>query len=117
MFKLKIFCNDGEFGQYLEDGIGTYETYDKALIACYENAISETVELMMDSDYFNWFEVERDFEITEAYMVEELKDIVFFPVATVYYDHAPWERENDCDIQIVTGYAIVEIKEDNGNAV
>ena len=109
MFKLRIYCNDGELGQYWEDGIGTYETYDNALIACYENAISEASELMISGDYFNWFEVEMDFEITEAYETEALKDVVFFPVATVYYDHAPWDRETDCDIQIVTGYAIVEV--------
>lgn len=109
MFKLKIFCDDGELGQYWEDGNGTYETYDKALIACYENALSEASGLMIDSDLFNWFEVERDFEITEAYATELLKDVVFFPVATVYYDRAPWVRENDCEIKIVTGYDIVEV--------
>ena len=114
MFKLKIYCNDGDCGQYWEDGIGTYETYDNALIACYKNALEETFSLMMDSNMFNWYEVERDFEVTEAYETEALKDIVFFPVATVYYDHAPWDRENDCDIQILTGYAIVEV-EDNTN--
>lgn len=108
MFKLKIYCNDGDAGKYWEDGNGTYETYDKALIACYENAMSEVAELMMDSDIFNWFEVERDFEITEAYENEKLKDVAFFHAATVYYDRAPWNRENDCDIEIVTGYLIVE---------
>ena len=109
MFKLKIFCNDGDT-QYWEDGMETYETYDKALIACYENALIETQELMMTSDCCNWFEIETDLEVTEAYK-EELKGISFFPVATMYYDHAPWDRENDCDIKIVTGYDIVEIEE------
>ena len=108
MFKLKIYCNDGDLGQYWEDGMGTYETYDKALIACYEDALHEVQALMIDSDYFNWFEVEMDFEITEAYENEQLKDISFFPAATVFYDRAPWDRENDCDIEIVTGYYIVE---------
>lgn len=110
MFKLKIFCNDGDI-QYWEDGIGTYETYDKALIECYGNALQETQELMRDSNEYNWFEVGMDFEVTEAYETEELKDISFFPVATVFYDHAPWDRENDCYIKIVTGYMIVEFKE------
>lgn len=109
MFKLKIFCNDGNSVRYWEDGIGTYETYDKALIACYENALHETQELMMTSNEYNWFEVDMDFEVTEAYETEELKDVTLFPVATVYYDHAPWDRENDCDIEIITGYAIVEV--------
>ena len=108
-YKLKIYCNDEESGQYWEDGIGTYETFDKALIACYENALHEVQELMMTSDYHNWFEVDMDFEVTEAYATELLKDVVFFPVATVYYDHAPWDRENDCEIKIVTGYAIAEV--------
>ena len=117
MFKLKIYCNDGDCGQYWEDGIGTYETYDKALIACYENALNESKELMMDADYDRWFEVEQDFEVTEAYETEALKDVAFFPVATVYYDHAPQDRENDCHIEIITGYHIVEMKEDNENVL
>lgn len=111
MFKLKIYCNDGDI-QYWEDGIGTYETYDKALIACYGNALQEARELMMDSNVHNWFEVDMDFEVTEAYQNEALKDIVFFPVATIFYDHAPWDRENDCHIEIITGYDIEEIKEE-----
>lgn len=110
MFKLKIFCNDGDI-QYWEDGIGTYETYDKALIACYGNALQETQSLMMTSNEYNWFEVDMDFEVTEAYETELLKDVEFFPVATIYYDHAPWDRDHDCDIRIVTGYTIVEIEE------
>ena len=108
MFKLKIYCNDGDY-QYWEDGVGEYETYDKALLACYQNAIQETQSLMGTSDYFNWFEVNENFEITEAYKNETLKDVVFFPVATVHYDHEPWNRENDCDITIITGYAICEL--------
>ena len=111
MFKLKIYCNDIDV-QYWDDGIGTYETYDKALIACYENALQEVQNLMETSDYYNWFEVDMDFEVTEAYENEALKDTAFFPVATIYYDHAPWDRENDCHIEIITGYAIVEIEEE-----
>ena len=102
MFKLKI---------YWEDGSGTYETYDKALLACYQNALQETQSLMETSNYFSWFELNENFEVTEAYENETLKDIVFFPVAVIHYDKAPWDRENDCDITIVTGYAIVEVKE------
>lgn len=105
MFKLKIYCNDRDV-QYWEDGIGEYETYDKALLACYRNSLCEVKEL---TDCGQYFEVEQDFEITEAYVNEELKDISFFPVATVFYDRAPQDRENDCDIEIVTGYYIVEI--------
>lgn len=109
MYKLRIYCNDRDV-QYWEDGIGAYETYDKALLACYENALQETQSLMETSDYHNWFEVDMDFEVTEAYETDELKDVSFFRVAVIYYDHAPWDRENDCDIEIVTGYTIVEIK-------
>lgn len=108
MFKIKIYCNDGDGKQYWEDGIGTYETYDKALVACYKNALQEAKDLMSNADKNRWFEAEENFEITEAYMNEELKDITFFETATICYDHAPQDRENDCDIQIVTGYMIVE---------
>lgn len=111
MFKLRIYCNDGNESQYWEYGNDTYETYDKALIACYKNAIDETVELMSDPHLLGWFEVYSDFEITEVYETNALKDIVFFPVATIFYDHAPWDRDHDCDIKIVTGYDIVEVEE------
>lgn len=77
MFKLRIYCNDRDC-QYWEDGIGTYETYDKALIMCYENALEETESLMESGNFFNWFEVNRNFEITEAYENEALKDTTFF---------------------------------------
>ena len=108
MFKLKIYCNDGD-SKYWEDGLGTYDTYEKALVACYEGAINETQELMMTSNCYMWFEVNLDFEITEPYANEVLKDVMFFPVATILYDHAPWDRENDCQIEIITGYTIVEV--------
>ena len=106
MFKLRIYCNDGELCQYWEDGNGTYETYDKALIACYENAISEAQELMMDADGSCWFEVNIDFEITDTYASRHLEVGTIIPVATICYDHAPWDRENDCDIKVITGYVI-----------
>lgn len=112
MFKLKIYCNDGDNCQYWEDGIGTYETYDKALIACYKNALDEAQSLMSNADLIGWFEVNTDFEITQTYANEHLKDVMFFPVSVIYYDHAPWDRDFDCDIEIITGYYIVEIKEE-----
>ena len=110
MFKLRIYCNDGNDSQYWEDGIGQYETYDKALIACFRNALDEAAELMMDADYGRYFEVETDFKITDTYANDQLKDVGYFPVATVFYDHAPQDRENDCEIQIVTGYDIVRVE-------
>lgn len=108
MFKLRLFCNELDGYQYWEDGSGPYETHDKALIACYESALQEAGSLMESSDYGAWFEVEMDFEVTDTYETEELKNTSYFPVAVIYYDHAPWDRENDCDIKIVTGYTIVE---------
>lgn len=110
MFKLRIYCNDGDY-QYWEDGNGSYKTYDKALIACYESALEEVKSLMESGNLFNWFEVNRNFEITDDYENERLKGVAFFPVATICYDKAPWYRENDCDIKIITGYDIIEIKE------
>lgn len=110
MFKLKIYCNDGDV-QYWDDGIEEFETYDKALIACYENALNEVQGLMETGAVDWWFEVNKDFEITDAYTNELLSEMPCFPVATIFYDHAPWDRENDCDIQIITGYNIVEVEE------
>lgn len=108
MFKLRIYCNDGDY-KYWEEINKTYETYEKALVACYQIALNEVQGLMETSDYYNWFEVNTDFEITETYKNKELKDVKLFPVSTIHYDHAPWDRENDCDITIITGYYIVEI--------
>lgn len=107
MFKLRIYCNDNG-KQYWKDGAGEYESYDKALIDCYENALDEVRSLMETSNYDNWFEVETTFEITEAYVNILLENIEFFPVAVVHYDKEPWNRENDCDIKIITGYDIIE---------
>ena len=78
MFKLWIYCNNSDGEQYWEDGNGEYESYDKALIACYENALHEVQELMLTSDYYNWFEVEMAFEVTEAYANILLEKVVFF---------------------------------------
>lgn len=108
MFKIKTYCNDIDI-KYWDDGIGTYETYDKALIACYQNALQEVSDLMSGADKNRWFEVEENFEVTETYANENLKLGTVFETATVYYDHAPQDRENDCDIQIVTGYMIVRV--------
>ena len=105
MFKIKIYCNDnGKY--YWEDGVGTYETYDKALISCFRNALQEARDL---SAGYGYFEAEEDFEVTETYENTELELGTVFEVATVYYDKAPYDRENDCDIKIVTGYMIVEV--------
>ena len=112
MFKLKIYCNDVDNQQYWDDGCGVYETYDKALISCYQNALEETQGLMNTSYGLCWFEVNDYFEVTDTYANEFVELGTIFPVAVVYYDKAPWDREHDCDIKIVTGYEIVEIKED-----
>lgn len=111
MFKIKIYCNDGNGKQYWDNGIGEYETYEKALIACFRNVLDETKSLMMNADRDRWFEAEENFEITETYVNENLELGTLFETATVCYDHAPQDRENDCDLQIVTGYKIVEIKD------
>lgn len=105
MFKIKTYCNDtGK--DYWEDGVGTFETYDKALVICFRNALQEARDL---SAYYGYFEAEEDFEVTEIYTNDNLELGTIFDVATVYYDHAPHDRENDCDIQIITGYKIVEV--------
>jgi hypothetical protein len=49
-----------------------------------------------------------DFEVTNTYADKCLELGTVIPVATVCYDHALWDRENDCDIEVLTGYMIVE---------
>jgi hypothetical protein len=109
MFKVKIYCNDGENQQWWEDGYGEYETYAEALIACYEASLQEVQDLMFDGSCDNWFEIEKELEVTDIFANEIVELGTVFPVATMHYDHAPWDRENDCDIKIFTGYDIVEI--------
>lgn len=112
MFKVKIFSDTGHGEQCWKDDTSEYETYDKALIDCYNSAIYDTNYLMSCSDINNWFEVSVDFEVTKNYITDVLKeDIGFFPVAVIYYDKAPWDRDNDCDIKIVTGYLIIVMEE------
>lgn len=113
MFKLKTYCNDGDMGKYWEDGVDVFKTHDEALLSCFRTALEEARGLMETSgESDNWFEVETDFEVTGEYHTGGFVETgTVFPVAVVFYDHAPWDRENDCDIQIVTGYAIVEVEE------
>lgn len=106
MYRIKIYCNDGNI-QYWEDSIKKYETHDKALIDCFRNSLDET-KTLMETTNEEWFEVEEDFEVTETYTNKILELGTIFDVATVYYDHAPNDRENDCDIKILTGYKIIE---------
>ena len=121
MYKIKIYCDDNDGCRYWEDGNGAYETYDKALLACYQNALQEAQILMegADHDYsgryvdYCFFEVNENFEITDTYKNELLKGVDSFEVATVYYSKAPWDRDNGCDVKIVTGYMIVEFSEED----
>jgi len=110
MFAIRTFCNDTD-NKHWDEPVGTYKTYEQALVACFQNALAEARELMSTSNPDAWFEVEVDFEITEGYEDDLLKGIAFFPVAVAFYDHAPWDRENDCYIKIVTGYAIEKVSE------
>ena len=32
----------------------------------------------------------------------------YYPVSVLWYDHAPDDRMNDCDIRIVAGYEIIQ---------
>ena len=108
MYQIKIYCDDGT-SKYWDEINFKYAYYHEALAACYENALDEVHTLMQTSDIDNWFEVNVNFEVTEAYENELIKNVPFFPVAVIHYDKAPWNRENDCDIKIITGYDILEV--------
>ncbi|MBR2300644.1 MAG: hypothetical protein IKA41_01655 [Bacteroidaceae bacterium] len=102
MYEIKRYA--GGLKQWRKHTVG-YKTESKAIVACYDAAISEAATLMQaEGGEHSWFEVEKDFEITDAYMCKELEGVVFFPIAVVYYDKAPWDRENDCEIRIISGY-------------
>ena len=105
MFGLELFCNDNGC-MYLGKDTCIYNSHDAALVAAYRSAINEATELMKCSNSTMWFEVCIDFEVTDTYASDILELGTIFPVAVLCYDHAPWDRENDCDIKIVTGYTI-----------
>lgn len=112
-WKLRMYCDDGNGKKYWEDGVAEYDTYDKALISCYNSSLQEARDLMIDSDGDRWFETDTLFEITDSYHIRGILALgTIFPVVTLYYDKAPWDRENDCDIRIVTGYSIVAAEPD-----
>lgn len=108
-FRLRAYCDDGAMGKSWDDGVDTFETYDKALIAAYRSALEVAQDMNANlGENGWWFEVEKDFEVTGTYANEVVMLGTVFPVALLAYDHAPWNRENDCGIVIQTGYLIGE---------
>ena len=105
MFGLELFF-DVNGRQNWDRTTGIYNSRDAALIMAYQLAINEAAELMELSNGTMWFEVCVNFEVTDTYASDILKLGTIFPVAVLCYDHAPWDRENDCDIKIATGYTI-----------
>lgn len=104
MFKLRMLCNFVDGGSYWKDEDAEYETRDEALIECCRRSTAEVYHLMSGSNDNNWFEVVFDYE-----SVSNASLSTVYPVATIWCDKAPWDRENDCDIRVVTGYDIVEV--------
>lgn len=110
MYKLKIYCNDID-NDYYEYGCGANESYYKLLVQGYSSALEEVQGLMSIGKDNCWFEMERDFEVTETYATNVLTLGTVFPVAVVCYDKPPHNRENDCNITIITGYDIEKCDE------
>ena len=108
MYRIRLYCDDIAT-KYWDNIDFKYGSYNEALVACYEHALTEAHSLMETSDINNWYEVNTNFEITEAYENELIRGVPFFPVAIIQYDKAPWDRENDSNIKIVTGYDIVKL--------
>lgn len=112
MFEVKIYCDDNNT-KYWDKMSTKFTSYSEALVACYEHGLDEVHTLMEHSNIDNWYEVNINFEVTEGYENELIKNVPFFPVAVICYDKAPWNRENDCCIKIVTGYDILEVPDEN----
>ena len=110
MYKLKMYCNDIDC-DYYEYGYGTSETYDKVLVQCYASALEEVQGLMSIGKDNCWFEMEKDFEVTDTYATDVLTKGTVFDVAVVCYDEPPHDREGDCNITIVTGYIVEKCDE------
>ena len=108
MYKIMAYCNDKD-SEYFDELDGTYDTFNDACLMAFRCAISETQSLMETANGLEWFEVCEYFEITDTYYTPKLETIDYFEVAVLRYDKAPWDRINDCDISIVTGYKIIQI--------
>jgi len=117
MYKIKLLCVDTQHGRKIEKqdvywdwGIGTYETREEALLSAYGSALQEASGLMENSDYNNWYEVSDCGN--EHFEIEEFVEDIVFDIDVTWYSNAPWDRENDCDIQLLTGYKIVDLDEE-----
>ena len=130
MFKLKIYHGDAVRGLYCEDGWKpyweepeeVYETREQALVACLKKSLEEVTELMQNAEpeyiylceNVSWFETYHyGYEIPEDNENELLEDVDWFDVATLFYEMPPWAREGNCDIEVETGYMIIELNKED----
>lgn len=114
MYKIKCLCVDTIPGEkikkedvYWDWSLNVFETRDKALVAAFSNALEEVADRMLDSDCSNWYEASDC--LNEHFEIADFVDVIYFDVDVTWYSRAPWDRENDCDIQLVTGYKVVDI--------
>ena len=125
MYRVRVYHGDalGVYKdkqiQYWEEVKTVFETYDKALLYCYKQSLKEVTELMRNAepariyvcDDVAWFETYNlGYEILEDNENKFLEDVDWFDIATLFYSMPPWARENNCDIEIETGYLIVEVE-------
>ena len=116
MYKIRYFHHNKYGNRYWDIGFDLHETYNEALICAYACSVLEVSELMVDALRNGFVETHTKFEVTPDHKCRELNDIKRFPVATIYYDRAPWDREDGCYTRILTGYDIVELEHKKYNA-
>ena len=104
MYGIKMTCYYADKTEPREKIHTSYfDSRKKAEEVAHNLALMECDELNEDGNVNgNYFEVGEYKEIYSA----DGENCVCFPIAVLWYDKAPDDRENDCQIRVVTGYEI-----------
>lgn len=97
MYRIKLTCFDVDPSVPAKEEIfdAEFESEEEAYETALVSAVEECERLNHGgNEHGNYFEVNEGGEE--------------YDIAVEWYDHAPDDRENDCDIRTVTGYTIEE---------
>ena len=104
-YTLRMACFNPDSPMFFGSHEYTYPTYAEALNVAYRSAINECLNLNLDADDGNYFDLEL---IPDEYL-DENKGIV--EIATVWYDKPQNNRCNDLQYRPVTCYQVVAVED------
>lgn len=82
---------------------GEYDTYESAFISMVREASAVRASIINDTD------VDQSmFDIIDYECAYDRDSIVCHTMSVVRYDRPIDDRENDCDMRVVTGFDIIE---------